>query len=102
MTSACPMQPCSSKRAALASFDHAYAVAIRMRHATGHPQFVLRTGDPLQPFRVSSRSEEQTSELQSLMRISYAVCCWKKTKESTCPSNNKPQTQRTIILTKQG
>src|SRR3546814_4569770 len=24
------------------------------------------------------RSEEQTSELQSLMRISYAVFCWKK------------------------
>src|SRR3546814_2309662 len=24
------------------------------------------------------RSEEQTSELQSLMRISYAVCSWKK------------------------
>src|SRR3546814_9708823 len=25
-----------------------------------------------------SRSEEHTSELQSLMGISYAVCCWKK------------------------
>src|SRR3546814_3838801 len=24
------------------------------------------------------RSEEHTSELQSLMRSSYAVCCWKK------------------------
>src|SRR3546814_4482204 len=28
--------------------------------------------------RWSSRSEEHTSELQSLMRISYAVCCLKK------------------------
>src|SRR3546814_8949361 len=28
-----------------------------------------------------SRSEEHTSELQSLMRISYAVFCWKKKKE---------------------
>src|SRR3546814_6423373 len=27
---------------------------------------------------VASRSEEHTSELQSLMRISYAVCCLKK------------------------
>src|SRR3546814_4430949 len=27
---------------------------------------------------VNERSEEQTSELQSLMRISYAVCCLKK------------------------
>src|SRR3546814_5006273 len=29
-----------------------------------------------------SRSEEHTSELQSLMRISYAVFCLKKTKET--------------------
>src|SRR3546814_6120878 len=28
------------------------------------------------------RSEEHTSELQSLMRISYAVYCWKKTKQT--------------------
>src|SRR3546814_3695506 len=27
---------------------------------------------------VNYRSEEHTSELQSLMRISYAVFCWKK------------------------
>src|SRR3546814_2637320 len=27
------------------------------------------------------RSEEHTSELQSLMRISYAVFCWKKKKK---------------------
>src|SRR3546814_6576503 len=26
----------------------------------------------------NERSEEHTSELQSLMRISYAVLCWKK------------------------
>src|SRR3546814_1584927 len=29
------------------------------------------------------RSEERTSELQSLMRISYAVFCWKKKKTKT-------------------
>src|SRR3546814_3079620 len=29
---------------------------------------------------IASRSEEHTSELQSLMRISYAVFCLKKTK----------------------
>src|SRR3546814_4461008 len=28
------------------------------------------------------RSEEHTSELQSLMRISYAVFCWKKQKKT--------------------
>src|SRR3546814_2410167 len=34
------------------------------------------------------RSEEHTSELQSLMRISYAVFCLKKKKKTTKP--NKP------------
>src|SRR3546814_7978709 len=29
-------------------------------------------------FEEMTRSEEHTSELQSLMRISYAVCCLKK------------------------
>src|SRR3546814_9357526 len=33
------------------------------------------------PRRRSSRSEEHTSELQSLMRISYAVFCLKKKKK---------------------
>src|SRR3546814_5859962 len=33
-----------------------------------------------QPARAGPRSEEHTSELQSLMRISYAVFCLKKTK----------------------
>src|SRR3546814_4980539 len=32
---------------------------------------------------VTVRSEEHTSELQSLMRISYAVFCLKKTKKNT-------------------
>src|SRR3546814_10501233 len=34
------------------------------------------------------RSEEQTSELQSLMRISYAVFCLKKKKRKTIQHNN--------------
>src|SRR3546814_2283575 len=32
---------------------------------------------------LSNRSEEHTSELQSLMRISYAVFCLKKKKDTT-------------------
>src|SRR3546814_3381935 len=35
------------------------------------------------PDRNAVRSEEHTSELQSLMRISYAVFCLKKKKNST-------------------
>src|SRR3546814_6723624 len=34
------------------------------------------------------RSEEHTSELQSLMRISYAVFCLKKKKKNTTRENN--------------
>src|SRR3546814_2669028 len=37
-----------------------------------------------------ARSEEHTSELQSLMRISYAVFCLKKKKTKHTTLNNKP------------
>src|SRR3546814_4133849 len=33
----------------------------------------------LERVRAEARSAEHTSEIQSLMRISYAVFCWKKT-----------------------
>lgn len=46
------MNPLSPLRARLASFEHAYAVATRLRRLTGRDQFVIRTGDPLQPVRV--------------------------------------------------
>src|SRR3546814_1878454 len=39
--------------------------------------------------RLEPRSEEHTSELQSLMRISYAVFCLKKQKKQT-RHNHKP------------
>src|SRR3546814_3696202 len=37
-----------------------------------------------------ARSEEHTSELQSLMRISYAVFCLKKKKNTTYPEQRLP------------
>src|SRR3546814_9191952 len=42
-----------------------------------HPEAALADLDP-----VEARSEEHTSELQSLMRISYAVFCLKKKKKN--------------------
>src|SRR3546814_6796618 len=39
-----------------------------------------------------TRSEEHTSELQSLMRISYAVFCLKKKKNNTNTTNTSTQT----------
>src|SRR3546814_5670980 len=44
------------------------------QHGTGH-----------RGFRSNKRSEEHTSDLQSLMRISYAVFCLKKKKTTTSP-----------------
>src|SRR3546814_4936931 len=50
----------------------------------------------LETFSRHSRSEEHTSELQSLMRISYAVFCLKKKKDNTklisyTKNNNKTE-----------
>src|SRR3546814_2304108 len=42
------------------------------------------------------RSEEHTSELQSLMRISYAVFCLKKKKNIT--NQNQPHTNTNILM----
>src|SRR3546814_6846890 len=46
------------------------------------------------PRRSTGRSEEHTSELQSLMRISYAVFCLKQKKQS--PHKPSHHTQETI------
>src|SRR3546814_6241028 len=42
---------------------------------------------PLAPSEADPRSEEHTSELQSLMRISYAVFCLKKKTKKTITNN---------------
>lgn len=44
----------SSARGTLASFENAYSVAVRLREATGRQQFVVRTGNAFQPFRVTT------------------------------------------------
>src|SRR3546814_6677233 len=46
-----------------------------------------------------SRSEEHTSELQSLMRISYAVFCLKKKKKTSTHMNNTSTTMTMIDTT---
>src|SRR3546814_1005036 len=49
--------------------------------APGHRHAWLATGHGMLGVSMSVRSEEHTSELQSLMRISYAVFCLKKKKQ---------------------
>src|SRR3546814_5446791 len=62
------------------SREHLAAFAAKLTHddhivieATGNAQAVVEA---------VARSEEHTSELQSLMRISYAVFCLKKKKQN--------------------
>src|SRR3546814_5395931 len=45
---------------------------------------------------VAHRSEEHTSELQSLMRISYAVFCLKKKKQATTHSTHNHIVNHTL------
>src|SRR3546814_5335991 len=53
----------------------------RTARATTEGGLMLTVAEPVQHYkRVVGRSEEHTSELQSLMRISYAVFCLKKKK----------------------
>src|SRR3546814_1159121 len=63
------------------------ALRFRFRQQTG----AARSGAPDQDRDIRPRSEEHTSELQSLMRISYAVFCLKKKK------NTKPLIQLTSL-----
>src|SRR3546814_9815123 len=58
-------------RALRAQREHA-DIGVDPRHAAQAGQRITAFGDQL------ARSEEHTSELQSLMRISYAVFCLKK------------------------
>src|SRR3546814_6566144 len=48
----------------------------------------------------ASRSEEHTSELQSLMRISYAVFCLKKKKKKKSKKKKNLSIHKTTIKTK--
>src|SRR3546814_2571793 len=53
----------------------------------------LRSDDEGDYSRWRARSEEHTSELQSLMRISYAVFCLKKKKKKNTTTTNRYNTQ---------
>src|SRR3546814_8141731 len=51
----------------------------------------------LTTIRTPARSEEHTSELQSLMRISYAVFCLKKKNKTDKHSNTNTATNKTNL-----
>ena len=49
-------------RARLASFEHAYNVALQRRRATSTVQMVVRTANPLQPYRATEQPDEDSEE----------------------------------------
>ena len=57
----------SGRRHDLASFDHAYAVVVQLRDATGAEQLVIRTGNTIQPFRVSRQEPRHPEEVLALV-----------------------------------
>src|SRR3546814_5505254 len=79
-----------------------YTTLFRSRHAVAAQQVVGFVGPGglvcgggfgwhlCSPDFISARSEEHTSELQSLMRISYAVFCLKKKKIKIKPQTAPP------------
>src|SRR3546814_10169543 len=83
----CPGLPRFEHRPRLGCVDRAW---IGQPHASGrYPPCPLRLC-PLPS--MTGRSEEHTSELQSLMRSSYAVFCFKKKQSPSNNNTNHPQT----------
>src|SRR3546814_1547713 len=61
-------------------------------------KLLLRIDDAAERDSLELRSEEHTSELQSLMRISYAVFCLKKKKKTHQPKISSHTPQRAINI----
>lgn len=57
------MSTLSPLRTQLAGFDACYQIALRRRATSGRNQFVVRTGNPIQPFRVTARRPEADESL---------------------------------------
>src|SRR3546814_2098334 len=86
--------PPNARRRAAIVLRRRARFAMTVSHANGSPRAVMKPAAGL-PSAVSMtmrwpRSEEHTSELQSLMRISYAVFCLKK--KNTEYTNNSRHT----------
>lgn len=51
----------------LATFDNAYAVALRLKESTGDNQYVVSTPDVSRPFRVSRSAPRDLRTIVSLI-----------------------------------
>src|SRR3546814_3481455 len=78
----CPIQ-------AYNHLDHNFPFAGKHIHQAAFPQLAANDRITRQAtLTIFRRSEEHTSELQSLMRISYAVFCLKKNTDQTSRQHN--------------
>src|SRR3546814_6069753 len=98
--------PCENRPPFAGSLHHNYRVTPDGQ-CLSHPSLltleaVFHIVDPADDLPVTparcKRSEEHTSELQSLMRISYAVFCLKKKKHTTYTDKNIYITHNTYII----
>src|SRR3546814_5779517 len=78
-------------RATIATFLAALAIALLAVLTLAGPTLADPPDTLINPPNHRHRSEEHTSELQSLMRISYAVFCLKK-KTQHCKINHSYRT----------
>src|SRR3546814_9916342 len=74
--------------------DRQFVAALVGPHAKTKKTQAQRVADIFDLFQM--RSEEHTSELQSLMRISYAVFCLKKKKKPTHTSTKYNHIKRVL------
>jgi hypothetical protein len=61
------MNTVSIQRRRLASFDNAYAVAVRLKESTGNNQYVVKTPDASRPFRVAHSPPRDPRSIVSLI-----------------------------------
>lgn len=57
----------SPRRAQLASFANCYVLALRLRQESGVPHIIVRTGNPFQPFRTTSRAPDNDETVLALV-----------------------------------
>src|SRR3546814_1041781 len=88
--SATASSPLPGSNEARDSFEGPGEGANRMAQRPAHPRPQKEKGPRPLPEATALRSEEHTSELQSLMRSSYAVFCLKKKRYRVFPGDTIP------------
>src|SRR3546814_3849841 len=101
---AVPLDPDKTARQSLNEISQSISLANKVRGEGNATRFGIVFNRVQTTSEVSKmlmdRSEEHTSELQSLMRISYAVFCLKKKKKNNKRERNKDTLKDKIHTTK--